>query len=138
MEWTCLSFISLAKTIWQGTVKGGRRQGRQKKGWEENIREWTDLEFTKSKRAVENNNKKWRKLDVKSFVVHQRPSKLGDRCGEVRDRTVQNQLSSDNFQDFWKTGDNIGARNSVQSELTRQAFKLQHFLRKGRTSFLAK
>ena len=29
----------LAKTILQGTVKWGRRQGRQKKRWEDNIRE---------------------------------------------------------------------------------------------------
>ena len=38
----------LAKTILQGTVKGGRRQGRQKKRWEDNIRVWTGLEFGKS------------------------------------------------------------------------------------------
>ena len=38
----------LAKTILQGTVKGGRRQGRQRKRWEDNIREWTGLEFAKS------------------------------------------------------------------------------------------
>ena len=44
----------LAKTILQGTVKGGRRQGRQRKRWEDNIREWTGLEFSKSQRAVEN------------------------------------------------------------------------------------
>ena len=44
----------LAKTILQGTVKGGRRQGRQGKRWENNIREWTGLEFAKSKRAVAN------------------------------------------------------------------------------------
>ena len=44
----------LAKTIFQGTVKGGRRQGRQRKRWEDNIREWTGLEFGKSQRAVEN------------------------------------------------------------------------------------
>ena len=31
----------LAKTILQGTVKGERRQGRQRKRWEDNIREWT-------------------------------------------------------------------------------------------------
>ena len=31
----------LAKTILQVTVKGGRRQGRQRKQWEDNIREWT-------------------------------------------------------------------------------------------------
>ena len=30
----------LAKTILQGTVKEGSRQGRQRKRWEENIREW--------------------------------------------------------------------------------------------------
>ena len=35
----------LAKTILQGTVKGGRRQGRQRKRWEDTIREWTGLEF---------------------------------------------------------------------------------------------
>ena len=29
----------LAKTILQGTVKVGRRQGRQRKRWEDNIRE---------------------------------------------------------------------------------------------------
>ena len=48
----------LAKTILQGTVKGGRRQGRQRERWEDNIREWTGLEFAKSQRAVENRRKK--------------------------------------------------------------------------------
>ena len=60
----------LAKTILQGTVKGGRRQGRQKKRWEDNIREWTGLEFAKSQRVVEN-REKWRKLVAKSSVVPQ-------------------------------------------------------------------
>ena len=31
----------MAKTILQGTVKGARRRGRQKKRWEYNIKEWT-------------------------------------------------------------------------------------------------
>ena len=62
----------LAKIILQGTVKGRRRQGRQKKRWKDNIREWTGLEFTKSTRAVEN-REKWRKLVVKSSVVPKRP-----------------------------------------------------------------
>ena len=47
----------LAKTILQGTVKSRRRQGRQRKRWEENIREWTGLGFTRSQRAVENRDK---------------------------------------------------------------------------------
>ena len=37
----------LAKTISKGTVKGGRRQSRQRKRWEDNIREWTGLEFAR-------------------------------------------------------------------------------------------
>ena len=66
----------LAKTILQGTVKGGRRQGRQRKRWED-IREWTGLEFGRSQSAVEN-REKWRKLVAKSSVVPQRPSRLRD------------------------------------------------------------
>ena len=49
----------LVKTILQGTVKGGRRQGRQRKRWKDNIREWKGLEFAKSQRAMEN-REKWR------------------------------------------------------------------------------
>ena len=49
--WTCLP---LAKAILQGTVKGERRQGKQRKRWEDNIREWAGLGFAKSQRAVGN------------------------------------------------------------------------------------
>ena len=65
-------------TTLQGTTKGGRRQGRQRERWEDNIREWTGQEFAKSQRAEEN-REKWRKLVVKSFVVPQRPPWLRDR-----------------------------------------------------------
>ena len=65
----------LAKTILQGTVKGERRQGRQRKRWEDSIKEWTGLEFAKFQRAVENREK----LVAKSSVVPQRPSRLRDR-----------------------------------------------------------
>ena len=54
----------LAKTILQGIAKRGRRQGKQRKRREDNIREWTGLEFGKSQRAVENRGK-WRKLVAK-------------------------------------------------------------------------
>ena len=60
----------LARTILQGTVKGGRRHGRQRKRWKDNIREWTGLEFGKSQRALEN-TEKWRKLVAKSSVEPQ-------------------------------------------------------------------
>ena len=68
----------LAKTVLHGTVKEGRRQGRQRKSWEDNIREWTGLEFAKSQRVVENRGK-WRKLVAKSYVMPQRASRLRDR-----------------------------------------------------------
>ena len=67
----------LAKTILKGTVKGGRRQGGQRKRWEDNIRESTGLEFGRSQRAVVNRGK-WRNLVAKSSVVPQRPSRLRD------------------------------------------------------------
>ena len=60
----------LAKTIYKGTVKGGRRQGRQKKRQEDNMKERTGLGFAKSHRAVEN-REKWRELVVKSSVEPQ-------------------------------------------------------------------
>ena len=49
-------------------MKGERRQGRQRNRWEDNIREWTGLEYAKSQRAVEN-REKWRKVVVKSSLV---------------------------------------------------------------------
>ena len=66
LQWYCHVSRSscLAKTILQGTMKGGRRQRRKKMRWEDNIREWTGLEFARSQRAVEN-REKWRKLVVK-------------------------------------------------------------------------
>ena len=48
----------LARIFLQGTVKGGRRQRRQKKMLEDSIREWAGLEFAKPKRTVENRKKK--------------------------------------------------------------------------------
>ena len=67
-----------ATTILQGTVKGGRRQSRQRKRWEDNIRKWTVLEFAKFQRAMKD-SEKWRKLVVKSSVVPKRLSRLRDR-----------------------------------------------------------
>ena len=37
--------FGLAKTILQGTVKGKRRRGRQRKRWEDNTKDWTGMDF---------------------------------------------------------------------------------------------
>ena len=72
----------LARIVLQSTMKGGRRQGRQRKRSEDNIKEWTGLEFAKSQRAVEN-REKLRKLVAKSSVVPKRPLRLRDRQDEI-------------------------------------------------------
>ena len=68
----------LAKTILQGPLQGGRRRGRQRKRWEDNIKGWTGLEWNIVLRKAEN-FKEWRKLVVKSTVVPQRSARLWDR-----------------------------------------------------------
>ena len=73
----------LAKTILQGTVQGGRRRGRQKKRWEDNIKEWTGLDWNIIRRKAAN-REEWRKLVVKSTVVPQRSTRLRDRWDEMR------------------------------------------------------
>ena len=57
---------------------GEEDKAARKKRCEDNITEWTGLEFAKSQRAVEN-REKWRKLIVKSTVVPKQPSQLRDR-----------------------------------------------------------
>ena len=52
---------SLAKTILQGTMKGTRKGGRQKKRWADNIKEWTGMDFASSARAAENKTR-WKGL----------------------------------------------------------------------------
>ena len=78
MVWSCVPFTRSGQSHLARHSKRGRRQGRQKNRWEDNIREWTGLEFGRSRGAVEN-REKWRKLVAKSSVVHQRPSRLRDR-----------------------------------------------------------
>ena len=66
----------LAKTILQGTIQGGRRIGRQRKRWEDNIKEWTGLEWNI---LLAENRGELRKLVVKSTVVAQRSARQWDR-----------------------------------------------------------
>ena len=68
----------LAKTILQGTVNGTRRRGRQKKRWEDNVKDCTGLSFAASQRAVED-RAKWREIVMKSSKVPLRPSRLRDK-----------------------------------------------------------
>ena len=51
----------LSKTILQGTVPGGRKRGRQKKRWEDNIKEWTGLQLSDTLRKAES-HEEWREF----------------------------------------------------------------------------
>ena len=64
----------LAKTILQGTVQGGRRRGRQKKRWEDNILEWTGMTLGAAMRKTER-REEWRELVARSSVAPQRSTK---------------------------------------------------------------
>ena len=56
----------------------GKNTRQTEKEGENNIRQWTGLEFAKSRRAVEN-REKLRKLVANSPVVPQRPHQLRER-----------------------------------------------------------
>ena len=57
----------MAKTILQGTVKGARKRGRQKK-WEYNNKEWMGMAFGDSLRAAED-REAWKGIVATSSVV---------------------------------------------------------------------
>ena len=63
---------SLTKTVSRGISERGKMTKETEEKMENNIREWTGLEFGKSQRAVKNRGK-WRKLIANSSVVPQRP-----------------------------------------------------------------
>ena len=68
----------LAKMILQGTVQGGRRKGRQKKRWEDNVTEWIGLKLGEALRKAEH-KEEWRKVVAQSSLVPQRSTRSRDR-----------------------------------------------------------
>ena len=67
----------MAKSILQGTVKGARRRGRQKKRWEDNIKEWTRMGFGDFLMAAED-MEGWKGIVTTLSVVPRRPPRLRD------------------------------------------------------------
>ena len=73
----------LAKMILQGTVQGGRRRGRQKKRWEDNVTEWTELKLGEALWKAKN-REEWRTVVARSSLVPQRSTRLWDKWSEVK------------------------------------------------------
>ncbi|GFN79318.1 UDP-glucuronosyltransferase 2a1-like [Plakobranchus ocellatus] len=70
--------IWIAKTIMQGIVNGGRRRGRQKKRWEDNIREWTGLELRNTLRKAKD-REEWKDVVGRSSAALRRIPNPRDR-----------------------------------------------------------
>ena len=77
--WSCFPFIRSGQNhlARHSTVKGEEDKADRGRGGKTTSGKWTDLEFSKSQRAVEN-REKWRKLVAKLSVVPQQPSQLRD------------------------------------------------------------
>ncbi|GFO47160.1 UDP-glucuronosyltransferase 2a1-like [Plakobranchus ocellatus] len=61
----------------QGTVNGDRRRGRQKKRWEDNIREWIGLELRNTLRKAED-REEWKAVVGRSSAAPRRIPNLRD------------------------------------------------------------
>ncbi|GFN98838.1 retrovirus-related pol polyprotein line-1 [Plakobranchus ocellatus] len=83
----------LAKTIMQGTVNGGRRGGRQKKSWDDNIKEWTGFELRNTLRKAED-REEWKAVikrdDLRTTIYTSvRPGTLPGERERVRLRGLR-------------------------------------------------
>ena len=58
---------SLSKTILQGTVEGGRRRGRQRKSWSDNIKDWTEMTTPQLLMAA-TDRPSWRRLSASASL----------------------------------------------------------------------
>ena len=56
-------------------MQGKSRKGRQKKRWEDNIKEWTGVDFASSTGAAEDRTR-GKGIVVKSSMVPQQPHKV--------------------------------------------------------------
>ena len=89
----------MAKTILQGTVKGTRMRGRQKKRWQENIKEWTGMGFGDFLREAED-REGWKGIVATPSVVPRRPP----RCQKgLRKNAMSFCMGKSKTMDFSET-----------------------------------
>ena len=69
---------SLSKTTLQGTLEGGRRRGRQRKCWMDNIKEWTSLPMPELLTRA-SRRKDWKIISAESSLMSPwRPNRSRD------------------------------------------------------------
>ena len=65
-------------------MQGKIRKGRQKKRWEDNIKDWSRMDFASLSRVAEDRTR-WKGIVAKSTVVSQQPCKVWDRLDWILD-----------------------------------------------------
>ena len=66
---------SLCKTIMQGTVEGGRRRGRQRKSWSDNVKDWTEMD-TPELLVQSTDREAWKRMATSSALRTPRRQRL--------------------------------------------------------------
>ena len=74
----CHTYDSLFKTILQGTLEGGRRFGRPRTRWMDNVKEWTSLPMPVRLTMVFCRKDRNRISAKSSLMCPRRPSRPGD------------------------------------------------------------
>ncbi|PIK55282.1 endonuclease-reverse transcriptase [Apostichopus japonicus] len=62
---------SISKVILQGTVEGGRRRGRQRRNWSDNVKDWTGLDMP-DLLATAANRSEWRTMSASTVMSPRR------------------------------------------------------------------
>ena len=88
MVWPGLKVFWFSKDDPKSTIKGKRRRGCEKKRWEDNIKEWTGMDFASSIRAAELGTR-WKRIVAKSSVMPQQSSKV---MGKKKKRTFKKKI----------------------------------------------
>ena len=75
MVWPCLKVFWFSKDNPTGHSERKRKRSRQKTWVEDNIKEWTGMDFASSTRAAENRTR-WKGIVANLSVVPRRPSQV--------------------------------------------------------------
>ena len=96
-------------------MKGGRRQGRQRKRWKANIRELAGLGFGRSQRTVEN-REKWRKLVCEII------------CGAPTTLTVKGLMMMMMMMMMMMITIVVGQHNKGYTMIKKQGYEMTHHI----------
>ena len=77
MVWPHLKILGHGEDNSAGDSERNKKEGRQKKRWEDNIKEWTGMGFGDSLKAAKD-REGWKSIFATSYVVPRRPPRLRD------------------------------------------------------------